>query len=141
MGLLFAPYTLRRVSFLSLLTLASPASAASYMEGAWFGQGQPSNKDSMYIDHMRPDGSWRGEYRFCAKGKAVDRVQEGHWTLSGDTLSIQVDTLDGASAPRTDVYKILAHSPTSQKYLSLGWNFPYESRRVSDDFKMPSCHA
>ena len=35
----------------------------------------------MYIDRMRADGSWRGEYRTCIKGKPLDEVQEGHWTL------------------------------------------------------------
>ena len=122
-----------------ILTLASPASAASYMVGTWFGHGQPEDKDSMYIDRMRADGSWRGEYRTCIKGKALDQVQEGHWTLEGDTLSLRVDTVNGMRAPRTDLYKMLAHTGTTQKYLSMAWNFPYTPQREPDDFKMPSC--
>ena len=96
MGPLFAPPTMRRASFLCMLqdygawkaaisdpmrwllaslilTLASPASAASYMVGTWFGHGQPDDKEAMYIDRMRADGSWRGEYRTCIKGKAARR--------------------------------------------------------------------
>lgn len=123
-----------------ILALATPASAASYMVGTWFGYGQPEDKNAMYIDRMRADGSWRGEYRTCVKGKALpDQVQEGHWTLKGDMLSLRVDTVDGARAPRTDRYKMLAHTATTQKYLSLGWNYPYTPQREPDNFEMPSC--
>jgi hypothetical protein len=123
-----------------ILTLASPAGAAtSYMVGTWFGHGQPEDKESMYIDRMRADGSWRGEYRTCIKGRALDQVQEGHWTLEGDMLSLRVDTVNGMRAPRTDLYKMLGHTATTQKYLSLSWNYPYTPAREPDDFKMPSC--
>ena len=122
-----------------ILMLASPASAASYMVGTWFGHGQPDEKDAMYIDRMRSDGSWRGEYRTCIKGEPLDQVQEGHWTLQGDMLSLRVDTVNGMRAPRTDLYKMLAHTATTQKYFSLAANFPYTPEREPDDFKMPSC--
>lgn len=122
-----------------ILTLASPASAASYMVGTWFGHGQPDDKNAMYIDRMHPDGSWRGEYRTCIKGKPLDQVQEGHWKLDGDTLSLNVDTVNGMRAQRIDLYKMLGHTATTQKYLSLGWNFSYTPQREPDDFKMPSC--
>ena len=46
---------------------------------------------------------------------------------------------DVVHAPRTDNYRMLAHNPSSQKYISLGWNFPYTPQRVADDFQMPSC--
>lgn len=122
-----------------ILTLAGPASAASYMVGTWFGHGQPDDKGAMYIDRMRPDGSWRGEYRTCVKGKVFDQVQEGHWKLEGDTLFLKVDTVNGMAAPRTDLYKILSHTSKTQKYLSLSWNFAYTPQREPDNFKMPSC--
>ena len=123
-----------------LLLSAVPASAASYMVGTWFGHGQPENKDSMYVDRMRADGSWRGEYRTCVNGKTVgDQVQVGHWSLQGDMLNLRVDTVDGRSMPRTDSYKMLAHSAKTQKYISMNWNFPYTPERVADDFQMPSC--
>lgn len=141
MGPLFAPPTVRRASLLCALTLISPASAASYVVGTWFGRGQPDNKDSMYIDHMRTDGSWRGEYRTCISGKPMDVMQKGHWTLSGDMLSLRVDTVNGMREPRTDLYRMLAHTATTQKYLSMSLNFPYTPQREPDDFKMPSCHA
>jgi hypothetical protein len=122
-----------------IVTLASPASAASYMVGTWFGHGQPADKESMYIDRMRADGSWRGEYRTCVKGKPIDQMQEGRWTLQGDMLLLRVDTVDGVRAPRTDYYRMLAHTATTQKYLSMAYQFPYTPEREPDDFKMPSC--
>jgi len=118
---------------------AASASAASYMEGTWFGQGQPGSKQSMYVDRMQADGRWRGEYRSCVRGKAFDQVQMGRWSLKGDILSLQVDTVNGAPDPRTDAYKMLTHSPKAQKYVSLPLNFPYTPQRVADDFQMPSC--
>ena len=118
---------------------ASPAWAQSYMVGTWFGQGQPHSKESMYIDRMRADGSWRGEYRTCIKGKSSDQVQEGRWSLSGDMLILKVEMVDGHREGRTDNYKMLAHTATTQKYVSLGWDFPYTPRKMADDFQMPSC--
>jgi hypothetical protein len=123
----------------ALLFLATPAAAASYMVGTWFGHGQPENKESMYIDRMRADGSWRGEYRTCAKGRSIDQVQMGHWSLQGDILSLKIDTVNGIPWSRTDTYQMLAHSNDSQKYLSQTRNFPYSPQRVADDFQMPSC--
>jgi hypothetical protein len=127
--------TMLAVSVLS----AAPAQAQAWMVGTWFGHGQPHDKAAMYIDRMRPDGSWRGEYRTCMKGKAVDQIQTGRWSVDGDTLILKVDTVDGSALPRTDTYKMLAHSPRAQKYLSTAWNFPYTPQRVADDFQMPSC--
>ena len=135
-----------RLAVVILLLAAWPGYAAaaaqgpsSYMVGTWFGHGQPEDKDSMYIDRMRADGSWRGEYRTCGKGKLPDQIQTGHWSLSGDLLLLKVDSVDGLPAPRTDYYKMLSHSASSQKYISLSWNFPYTPERVADDFQMPSC--
>jgi len=69
----------------------------------------------------------------------VVEVPTGRWSVAGDVLTLKVDTVDGAALPRTDTYKMLAHSPASQKYLSTAWNFPYTPQRVADDFQMPSC--
>ena len=123
-----------------LLTAAKAPAPPSYMVGTWFGNGQPGDKSAMYIDRMRADGTWRGEYRICSKGKARDdTVQQGRWSLKGDILTLSVETVDGQFWPRTDLYKMLEHSAQAQKYLSIGYNFLYTPRRVGDDFKMPSC--
>ena len=125
---------------MALLLLTAPALAApSYMIGTWFGTGQPHDHSSMYIDRMRPNGSWRGEYRTCVKGKPDDLVQQGSWSLNGDILTLKVQTVNDFPMPRTDTYKMLAHSAKAQKYIELSKNFPYTPQRVGDDFKMPPC--
>jgi hypothetical protein len=134
---MFYPIKLLAASLLVLI--ASPAGAQSYMVGTWFGQGQPDSKESMYIDRMRADGNWRGEYRTCIKGKSSDQVQEGSWVLTGDILLLKVEMVDGRRAPRTDSYKMIAHTATTQKYISQGRNFPYTPKKMADDFQMPSC--
>lgn len=129
-----------RLAACLVFAFATPAWTQSYMVGTWFGQGQPNSKESMYIDRMRPDGSWRGEYRTCIKGKSLDdQVQEGRWSLSGDTLILKVELVNGRREPRVDNYKMLAHTATTQKYISLGANFPYTPKKMADDFEMPSC--
>lgn len=122
-----------------LLLSAAPAFAQSYMVGTWFGSGQPGDRAAMYIDRMKPDGAWRGEYRTCRKGKPDDLVQTGRWSLNGDTLVLKVETVGGMPAPRTDIYRMVAHDAKSQKYLSLPWNFTYAPRKVEDSFQMPPC--
>ena len=125
---------------MALLLLTAPAFAApSYMVGTWFGTGQPHDRSSMYIDRMRPDGSWRGEYRTCVKGKPEDLVQDGSWSLNGDMLILKVRTVNDFPMPRTDTYRMLQHSPAAQKYVEVPMNFAYTPRRVTDDFKMPPC--
>ena len=131
---------MRWLAAVLLLSAVQAQAAPSYMVGTWFGQGQPDDKSAMYIDRMRPDGTWRGEYRVCIKGKPPkDDIQEGRWKLNGDILTLGVETVGGQFWPRTDTYKILEHSPKAQKYLSLGYKFTYTPQRVADDFKMPSC--
>ena len=45
----------------------------------------------MYIDRMRPDGTWRGEYRVCVKGKpSAPETQTGRWKLDAEG-AIQVE--------------------------------------------------
>jgi len=121
------------------LLLAAPAMASSDMIGTWFGHGQPGDDGAMYIDRMMPDGAWRGEYRTCFKGKSYDQVQVGHWSFSGNTLSLKVETVNGMPELRTDLYQMMFHDTATQKYLSRGTNFTYTPRRMPDSFQMPSC--
>lgn len=131
---------MRWLAAVLLLSAVQAQAAPSTMVGTWFGQGQPDDKSAMYIDRMRADGTWRGEYRVCIKGKPPkDDIQEGRWKLAGDILTLGVETVGGQFWPRTDTYKILEHSSKAQKYLSLGYKFTYTPQRVADDFKMPSC--
>lgn len=130
---------MRRRAACFLLMLATPAFAASDIAGTWFGTGQPDDRGSMYIDRLRPNGDWRGEYRTCIKGKSQDTVQAGHWSLAGDTLSLSVETVNGIIVSRTDIYRMISHDAKTQKYVSLPSNFAYTPKRVPGSFKMPGC--
>jgi hypothetical protein len=130
---------MRRLAAFFLLMLATSAHAASDISGTWFGTGQPGDRSSMYIDRLQANGNWRGEYRTCIKGKSQDSIQTGHWSLSGDMLSLSVETVDGMLASRTDMYRMLSHDAKTQKYVSLPSNFAYAPRRMPDSFKMPGC--
>src|ERR1700749_3657723 len=111
---------MRVAGFVLLAAMTAPALAVqdgAWMVGTWFGSGQPHDTGSMYIDRMRPDGSWRGEYRTCRKGNSEDLVQEGTWQVHGDLLVLQVRTVGGTPMPRTDTYRVLSHSTAAQKYV------------------------
>lgn len=129
------------LGMLTVLPAQGQASHAqtSYMIGTWFGRGQPDDRLSMYIDRMHADGSWRGEYRACLYGRPIDQVQTGRWTLEGDRLLLHVETVDGVRAPRTDVYRMLAHDAHAQKYIALPTGFAYTPMRVEDSYQMPPC--
>jgi hypothetical protein len=131
---------MRAALALVAMLAAQPAHGqAGYMIGTWFGRGQPYDALSMYIDRMRADGSWRGEYRACRHGKPFDQVQTGRWTLDGDQLLLHVETVDGVKAPRTDAYRMLAHDERAQKYIALPSGFAYTPRRVDDGYQLPPC--
>lgn len=115
------------------------ATTVSNMVGTWFGRGQPGDALSMYIDRMRADGRWRGEYRACRHGKALDQVQQGRWEMEGDRLLLHIQTVDGQAMARTDAYRMLAHDARAQRYIALPSGFAYTPRRVADDYRMPSC--
>ncbi len=130
---------MRRAAWAFQMLLATPAYAASDLAGTWFGTDQPDARSSMYIDRLRPNGDCRGEYLTSIKGKSEDMIQTGHWSLSGDMLSLSVETVNGMIAPRTDIYQMLSHDAKTQKYVSLPSNFTYTPKRMPDSFKMPGC--
>lgn len=118
---------------------ALPATGAPSLVGTWFGQGQPGDKQSMYLDHLTADGKIHSRFRDCRGGKTTDSTEEGTWSLTGSTLTIQVELHDGQFMPRTDVYRLDAASRVDFKISYLPLNFPYDERRVDDKFEMPSC--
>ena len=94
------------------------------MVGTWFGHGQPDDKDAMYIDRMRRRRHLARRIPHLHQGQGAGpdaRPGTGRW--QGDMLILEVDTVNGSAAPRTDSYKMLAHSPTTQKYLSMALEF------------------
>ena len=61
-----------------LMCLAAiPASAAPSLVGIWFGQGQPGDKQSMYLDHFLANGELHSQFRDCRNGKHIDSTEDG----------------------------------------------------------------
>ena len=118
---------------------ALPTWAAPSLAGTWFGQGQPGDKQSMYLDHLTADGKIHSRFRDCRGGKPIDSTEDGTWSLSGNILTIQVNFHNGQLMPRTDVYRLDAASASDFKITYELLNFPYDERRVRDGFEMPSC--
>ncbi len=113
--------------------------AAPSLVGIWFGQGQPYDKRSMYIDHFFANGKYRSEFRDCLKDKAEDSYENGTWSVKGDILTINVERHNGLAAPRSETYRLTLVTPTRFKDVYLPLNFPFDEHRVDEKFVMPDC--
>ncbi len=129
----------RLVACLVLLLSPCAAFAQPSLVGNWFGYGQPDDKGAMYLDRMLPDGTFRVHHRTCIKGKPFDQHAAGRWSKTADGFTINIQTVDGESNPRTDVYRLVSMDAQKQRYVYLRTNFAYEARRVPDNFQMPPC--
>lgn len=129
----------RAAAGLCLVLVATPAVAAASLAGTWFGQGEPFDKTEMYLDHFLANGEIHSQFRLCVKGKARDSTEDGIWAVSGNILTIKVARHNGQPAPREDVYRLDLVTPQRFKETYLALNFPFDERRVADDFQMPSC--
>ena len=132
---------LRTLACLFLCLSVLPAAGASSLAGTWFGQGEPHDKTEMYLDHFLPNGEIHSQFRTCTKGKATDtdNTEDGTWKVTGNILTIKVARHNGQVAPREDVYRLELVTPQRFREVYLALNFPFDERRVPDDFKMPSC--
>ncbi len=109
--------------------------------GSWFGTGQPNDKSQMWLARMLPGGGFQAHFRSCVRGKAFDELETGRWTLTGDSETIEVLSVNGKPSARRDEYKILSHTQAAQTYRYLKTGYVYSSRRVPDNFELPSCEA
>lgn len=125
----------------ALLVLAAAPAPAPWLVGDWFGQGQPYDRSEMWLAHMKPNGEIQVQFRTCAKGKALDKYEGGWWSLSGNTETIRIVTVNGLIYPRTDTYTILTQNGRKQVYRYQRTGFVYTSSRVDGAFEMPSCEA
>ena len=75
--------------------VAFPAFAAPSLVGIWFGQGQPYDKRSMYIDRFFANGKYRSEFRDCQKDKAEDSHEDGTWLEDLGTGALNGQGSDG----------------------------------------------
>ncbi|HEX2760678.1 MAG TPA: hypothetical protein VHM27_09195 [Rhizomicrobium sp.] len=124
-----------------LVMLAAPttAFAAPSESGIWFGHGQPGDQLAMYLDQLRPNGDFLVHHRTCIKGKTLDQFASGHWSAAGNMVTINIQTVNGRSEPRTDVYRTQSVDAKTWRYTYLPTNFAYSAQRVAENFKMPSC--
>jgi hypothetical protein len=127
---------------LAVFLLNAPAaSAAPFLVGTWFGEGQPYDKHEMWVARMLPNGNFRAEFRACIKGKAHDQIQTGQWSLAGDMETITTVTVNGSPDRFASLYKILWQNGKKQTYRYMPTGFVYTSTRVADTFELPSCEA
>jgi len=127
------------IPFLLLLALVTPAAAAPFPVGTWFGQGQPHDRGEMWVAQMLADGAFRVQFRTCRKGKAIDQFETGRWVLKEDLETIDIATVNGQPLPRTDRYRILSQDGRVQSYRYLRTGFVFTSHRVADGYRMPRC--
>ena len=127
------------VGICATAVLSAPAWAAPSLAGNWFGQGQPGDKQSMYLDRLTADGQIHSRFRDCRGGKPIDSTEDGTWSLSGNMLTIQINFHNGQLLPRTDLYRLESANPRDFKITYLPINFLFDERRVDDKFEMPSC--
>ena len=130
---------LRHALGLLVWLAVSPAHAGPSLAGTWFGYGQPDSKDSMYLDHFLANGQLHSQFRDCVKGKPFDSTEDGNWSVSGNILTIRIALHNGLPAPRTDTYRLVSVTPQGFKDIYLPLNFPFDERRVEDNFPMPGC--
>jgi hypothetical protein len=130
---------MRSLACLLLCLTASPVCAEPSLAGTWFGQGQPGDKESMYLDHFLPDGQIHSRFRDCVKGEPINSTEDGTWSVAGDILTIRVARHNGIAMPRTDMYRLTSVTAHAFQDVYLPLNFPYDERRVDDNFAMPGC--
>jgi hypothetical protein len=124
-----------------MLLSVLPAQAATFpVAGDWFGSGQPNDKSEMYIDHFGADGGFSNQHRYCRQGKVFAEAREtGRWSVKGNILTVDIQTVNGKPDPRIDHYKLLSVNATTQSYVVLPTNFPYKAHKVAANFDMPRC--
>lgn len=125
--------------FVMLAMLPSTASAAPSVVGTWFGNGQPDDKLSMYLEWFLPNGDFRAHHRTCIKGKTLEQWQQGRWSVAGDILTVNLHRINDLDRSVTYAYRVLSADTRKLHYVFLPDNFAYDARRVRDDFRMPSC--
>ena len=127
--------------FACLVMLAAPTSAfaAPSLPGIWYGHGQPGDQLAMYLDQLRPNGDFLVHHRTCIKGKQFDQYASGRWSVAGNMLTINIQTVNGQIEPRTDIYRTRSVDAKTWRYIYLPTNFAYSAQRVAETFKMPSC--
>jgi len=110
--------------------------------GTWRGVGFPGHPDTEYIRRFDGDQGFRLEY--CGGGRL--RIERGHWSFGGGTLTLDTDFIDDNRAKSEDVYQ-------TDSYDGTNWDFTlassdsdqddvdsdYSAHRVSDAIQFTGC--
>ncbi|HEX3666957.1 MAG TPA: hypothetical protein VHU23_17175 [Rhizomicrobium sp.] len=124
------------------------AAKADFPVGNWLSEDRVGDGIVVSATQFRPDGRYASVVRQCAGGQSRDHTESGHWKLSGDMLTMAVETDEGRSVDFTIRLKTLSndgHIWVSQ--VAGGGPLPNsgsavtKSRRVGADARLPDCDA
>jgi hypothetical protein len=138
---------LRTLLILVPVCANEPATAASPLEGSWFGErAEPGTGDLIqWLVHRRSDGTYTIEFHVYRDCNLPDIWREaGIWRFS-ENLYFTV-TLEVAGTPTDvnnpfyqDTYRVESITPTEMRYTHLKSGRAYSVRRVEREFVFPGC--
>ncbi|MDH3595982.1 MAG: hypothetical protein OEM93_14155 [Rhodospirillales bacterium] len=124
-----------------------PATAASPLEGSWFGErGEPGTGHLIqWLVHRRSDGTYTIEfhiYRDCSQPEIW--LETGVWRFSKNlyfTMTLEVDgtPTDVDNPFYQDTYRVEGITPTEMRYTHLKSGRAYSVQRVEREFLFPGC--
>jgi hypothetical protein len=124
----------------------APAVSAEPFIGDWYGEGQPNGRNVFWLDHVRPDGTFVSEYRYCNVGNRHDKLVKGSWLFDGKRLQIVINFINSRTVREVQTYDILVLNAGTQRGRLIADDHPnkrigliYTSSRVSSTFKLPDC--
>lgn len=132
------------VLFLALA--ASGASAEPSIVGAWFGKGQPYDKNQLWLERYMPGGRFSILTRICSKNGSRDYLEVGTWSYKNGVQEIVTTSAGGKLVHYVERYVSLANDGRTRKYrftfsdrMSSEVGYVYSADRVPDDFDLPAC--
>ncbi len=131
---------------LSCLMATVPSSAEPSIVGAWFGKGQPYDKDQRWLERYAPDGRFSILSRECVKGVAKDHIEEGTWTYKNSVQEVVTTSSNGVPRHYVEQYISVVNDGRTRRYRlsqsnrgALYLGYVYSATHVADDFDLPGC--
>jgi hypothetical protein len=84
--------------FLFLSSIAYAANVELSGVGSWYGEGQPDDKDQVWLSRHEGNGKFSIVSRKCNNGVAADNAEEGTWSYKSGLLEIVTTLVDGKPA-------------------------------------------
>ena len=121
---------------------------ADFPLGNWYSEDRLGDSTVLSATQFRADGRYATVVRQCQGAESRDHTESGHWTLSGDTLTMMVEDDEGRSVNFTIKLKTLSNDGRVWVSQVAGGDqlekfgaAVSKSRRVGADWKLPSCDA